>query len=328
MFEGKTTILRRVLMGGMALLCFALLAAGVFFFNAYNRTLSGKLFASRAALLAAVNPGILLAQSNADRVRNGVSLLAENALLSRAAQAKADDMLNRGYYAHITPDGKSPLYFVDQTGYKYLNVGENLDLTYLSTEEDVETAWLNSPSHRENLLLPQFTEVGVGVSSGQYQGYDVTFAVEIYATPLREQPVVPLQKTLLKSAPKTLTALRTSSDASNFIKIVAPSLTTPSTPASLAIEDKSPGAYLRAKAVSSGIALLVAEASSSEPMLATSSPTFATTTAFAEIKTIALHSSPPLLKSDVHVSFIRAARTSFNAGLLALLTQLLVSLIH
>lgn len=134
--------------------------------------------------LASVLPGVVIALTNTDRVKNGSPLLLENSLLTKAAQMKADDMLARQYYSHTTPEGHTPLYFLDAVGYKYLNVGENLDLTYESTAEDVETAWLNSPAHRANLLLPQFTEIGVGTAEGEYQGEHITFVVELMATPM------------------------------------------------------------------------------------------------------------------------------------------------
>lgn len=148
--------------------------------------------------LASVSPAVLLAHTNADRVVHGVSILVENPLLSKAAQAKADDMMSRGYYAHETPEGHSPLYFVDAVGYTYLNLGENLDLTYEDTEIDVQRAWMNSPTHRANLLLPVFTEVGVGVKRGMYKGALVTFVVQLYATPL---PKVEVEKKQTKIEP-------------------------------------------------------------------------------------------------------------------------------
>lgn len=211
------------------------------------------LVASDATLFAAVNGGVLLAQSNADRLKNGLSLLEENPLLTRAAQTKADDMLARGYYAHVTPEGRTPLYFVDQVGYKYLNLGENLDLTYLSTEEDVETAWMNSPEHRANLLLPQFTEVGVGISSGEYQGNQVTFAVEIYATPLPaatikpkmpepKPPTEPAVSILLKPQSKASIPIPSGETAlSVFLKNANRAI------ASSTLSDKLPGSFVHSK---------------------------------------------------------------------------------
>lgn len=150
---------------------------------------------------ATVLPGVVIALTNSDRVKNGSLLLVENPLLTKAAQMKVDDMLARQYYSHVTPEGRTPLYFLDAVGYKYLNVGENLDLTYVSTAEDVETAWMNSPEHRSNILLPQFTEVGIGVAEGEYQGETVTFVAEIFATPLPQSSAHPVTETPIVAVP-------------------------------------------------------------------------------------------------------------------------------
>lgn len=174
----KKDFVLRLLTVGVLVCVLATLGVAFFLVQKKHFTISSE------ASLAAVVPAVLLARTNTDRVIYGAPLLLENALLSKAAQMKADDMLQRGYYSHTTPEGHSPLYFVDKVGYKYLNIGENLDLTYVQTEEDVQTAWMNSPTHRANLLFKDFTEVGVGVASGVYQGEQVTFAVQIYATPL------------------------------------------------------------------------------------------------------------------------------------------------
>ncbi len=138
---------------------------------------------SPAVSVAALLPGVLLAHTNQDRVLNGLTLLAENPLLNQAAELKARDMLDRQYYAHVGPDGATALDWLDKVGYKYLNVGENLDLTYGGDETEIENAWMNSPEHKANILLPLFTEVGVAIESGTYQGQQVTFAVEEFATP-------------------------------------------------------------------------------------------------------------------------------------------------
>lgn len=138
--------------------------------------------------VAAVSVPTLAALTNNDRTTNGLGALSENQLLDQAAKQKADDMAQKGYFAHVTPDGRTPLNFLDTVGYKYQNVGENLGLNY-DDAASVETGWMNSPEHRANILLPQFTEHGVGVSSGVYQGALATFVVELFATPLPVRPV-------------------------------------------------------------------------------------------------------------------------------------------
>ncbi|MEJ0054041.1 MAG: CAP domain-containing protein [bacterium] len=159
----------------------AVLAAGV--------TLTGVYFALAPAIVpnpdlrATVIPTGVLARTNSDRAANGLPALRGNYLLDKAAQMKADDMAERGYFAHISPDGQSPLYWLDKVGYQYLNVGENLGRNYPDARA-LETGWMNSPEHRENVLRPEFTEAGVGTASGMYKGEMTTFAVEIFATPL------------------------------------------------------------------------------------------------------------------------------------------------
>src|SRR6185369_1735151 len=103
--------------------------------------------------------------------------------LAQAAQAKADDMVAKQYFSHTSPDGRSPWDFISAAGYKYQAAGENLAVNYQQAEE-VETAWLNSPGHRANLLNPVFKEIGIGVASGNFQGNNVTFVVQEFGTPV------------------------------------------------------------------------------------------------------------------------------------------------
>jgi hypothetical protein len=143
-------------------------------------SVGGSGFEGSAALL----PGALELLTNTDRAANGIVSLSDNPLLDEAAQMKADDMALRGYYGHASPEGWLPFHWLDAVGYKYLNVGENLDLVYSGTEGTVNSDWMNSSEHRTNILLPQFTETGVGVQSGIYEGSNVTFVVELFATPM------------------------------------------------------------------------------------------------------------------------------------------------
>jgi hypothetical protein len=141
---------------------------------------------TKPPLGATVVSKTLLQLNNEDRLANGLAPLTENALLDRAAQTKADDEAARGYFSHTTPDGYTPLYFLNAVGYKYLNAGENLGLDYAGPEE-LETGWMNSPEHRANILRAVFTEAGTGLAYGTYQGHPATFAVELFATPLPGQ---------------------------------------------------------------------------------------------------------------------------------------------
>ncbi len=111
----------------------------------------------------------LLASTNNRRAANGVSGITLNSKLNQAAQNKAIDMRNKNYWSHNTPSGQEPWIFVDAVGYVYSKAGENLAYGYPTSDETV-TGWMNSPSHRANMLDPTFTEVGFGfINASDYE---------------------------------------------------------------------------------------------------------------------------------------------------------------
>lgn len=104
----------------------------------------------------------LLDSTNKERIKNGLEPLKYNVTLDSAAQSKADDMKARNYWSHNTPEGKEPWVFFDQAGYKYYKAAENLAYGFDSSDATV-VGWMNSPSHRANLLDPDLREVGFGI---------------------------------------------------------------------------------------------------------------------------------------------------------------------
>ncbi|MDR3643436.1 MAG: CAP domain-containing protein [Candidatus Doudnabacteria bacterium] len=138
------------------------------------------------AYSSAITETNIIALTNQSRQDNGEAPLTENSELDTAAQAKADDMLAKGYFAHVTPDGRTPWSFITAAGYNYLMAGENLAVNFTEAE-DVETAWMNSPDHRANLLNKDFQNIGIGISQGQYQGHNAIFVVQEFGTPAQQQ---------------------------------------------------------------------------------------------------------------------------------------------
>lgn len=131
---------------------------------------------------AAVLPAALSSLTNNDRITKGLGHLEYDSLLTKAAQEKANDMAIHGYFAHVSPTGKTPWFWLDQMGYKYDYAGENLAVNFIDSQ-DVETAWMNSPSHRDNILKKEYTKSGIAVAQGMYQGQEVTFVVQLFAKP-------------------------------------------------------------------------------------------------------------------------------------------------
>ncbi len=132
--------------------------------------------------LSAVLPGVLSTITNEEREKMALPELVENPVLDKVAQMKAEDMASKGYFAHTSPEGKSPWYWFDKVGYKYLYAGENLAVNF-SDSREVARAWMNSPSHKENIVNAGYTEVGTGIASGVYEGRETIFVVQVYGSP-------------------------------------------------------------------------------------------------------------------------------------------------
>lgn len=137
----------------------------------------------------------IIALSNQARKEQGMTLVKSNGALARAAQAKAQDMIAKNYFAHISPSNVSPWYWYKQAGYKYAYAGENLAIDYVNAS-DVVAAWLKSPSHRRNLLNTRFQDIGVAVATGKINGAESVIVVQMFGAPVATKSV---------TKPKTVT---------------------------------------------------------------------------------------------------------------------------
>jgi len=129
--------------------------------------------------------------TNIKRAEAGLSTLTENSALDEAAKAKGLDMLAKGYWAHVAPDGTQPWDFFKNVGYKYRFAGENLARDFTNPNSAVE-AWMASPSHKENLLSPKYKEIGVAVVDGSLNGKDATIIVQLFGATGSDTPQLPV----------------------------------------------------------------------------------------------------------------------------------------
>jgi hypothetical protein len=120
--------------------------------------------------------------TNQKRNDAGVGKLEYNPLLAQAARAKGENMLSQDYWAHIAPDGTQPWKFFTDAGYIYRYAGENLARDF-SDPASAVTAWMASPSHKENLLSSKYRDIGVAVVEGDLNGVDTTIIVQLFGTP-------------------------------------------------------------------------------------------------------------------------------------------------
>ena len=107
----------------------------------------------------------LLNLVNKARNENGLSSLKLNSSLSNVAQKKAEDMKNNNYFSHTSPIYGSPFDMIKNFGISYKTAGENIAKGQ-KTAEDVFNAWMNSSGHRANILNKNFTQMGIGYTSG------------------------------------------------------------------------------------------------------------------------------------------------------------------
>lgn len=124
----------------------------------------------------------LLADTNKERAQYGLNALTTNKQLSEAAADKARDMFAHDYWNHYSPTGTSPWYFFTKHNYRYVYAGENLAKDFSDSPKVIQ-AWMQSTKHRENILRPEYTEIGFAVEEGMLQGKPTVLVVQLLATP-------------------------------------------------------------------------------------------------------------------------------------------------
>ena len=125
----------------------------------------------------------LLADTNKERQAQSLGDLQLNDQLSQAAFLKAQDMFKYDYWAHTSPSGVEPWKWFGDIGYNYSVAGENLAKNYPTADATV-VAWMNSPTHRENILNGKYVDVGFAVVDGTLNGRATTLVVAFYGAPV------------------------------------------------------------------------------------------------------------------------------------------------
>jgi len=128
---------------------------------------------------AQVSKPSLLSLINGARKSSGLEPLSEDSKLNSAAYMKAQDMLEKDYFAHTSPDGKGLAYWLSQVNYSYRYAGENLGADFLSSVE-LFNAWMASPSHRANIMSPNYQKTGIAILSGDFQGHEMIVIVQMF----------------------------------------------------------------------------------------------------------------------------------------------------
>ena len=133
--------------------------------------------------------------TNNNRAIEGLPPLSQNSTLSASAALKAQDMLENQYFAHAAPDGTELSDLIEDVGYAYVLIGENLALGNFADDQALVQAWMDSPGHRENIMHENYTQIGIGLSRGVFEGDEVWVAVQHFGKPKSACP--PIDESLL-----------------------------------------------------------------------------------------------------------------------------------
>lgn len=159
------------------ILLLAFISILIFIFVVFQQYLLTK-----TDLLASIYPKVLAQLTNEDRNKASLSELTTNPVLEEVARLKAEDMAAHGYFAHNSPTGVTPWHWFAKAGYEYDYAGENLAINF-SDSKDVVEAWMNSPTHRANILNNNYTEIGIATARGTYEGKEAVWVVQSFGKP-------------------------------------------------------------------------------------------------------------------------------------------------
>ncbi len=154
-------------------------------------------------LLSVVKPEILGVSSlvtkedvikftNIERQKNGLLPLREDPKLDQAALEKAKNMYEENYWAHYSPTGKDPWGFIKGAGYSFSYAGENLARNFYKSE-DVVSAWMASPTHRDNIVNTHYQDIGIAVLEGKLKGEPTILVVQEFGSPVEAVALAPKQ---------------------------------------------------------------------------------------------------------------------------------------
>jgi hypothetical protein len=124
----------------------------------------------------------VVTQTNSLRSKSGLKKLTYSNQLSQAAVSKAQNMFTDNYWAHTSPSGLEPWDFIKSAGYVYKIAGENLARDFDSTSP-MMNAWMNSTTHRANIMNPKYEEIGIAVVDGLLNGVETTLVVQMFGSP-------------------------------------------------------------------------------------------------------------------------------------------------
>lgn len=161
----------------------------------------------------------VIEETNSVRISNNLPRLQPNSKLDLAASEKLNDMAGKGYFAHNSPQGVSPWHWIDKSGYNYTYAGENLAFGFFDAPSTV-SAWMNSPTHKANIINTNYSEIGVAAEKVTISGVTNVLVVQMFGQSNSSQTAAILPR------PAQTFKLQYASTDAGIHNIVAPSETT------------------------------------------------------------------------------------------------------
>ncbi|MCB9810228.1 hypothetical protein H6781_01350 [Candidatus Nomurabacteria bacterium] len=200
--------------------------------------LQAILWQSSEWLVSTVLPAVVVDMTNQERSGVSEQPLVRSETLDKAAKLKAQHMAKNQYFSHFSPDGVSPWHWFDEAGYVYAHAGENLAIHFTDSSEVVE-AWMDSPTHRANIVSGKYTEIGVGTAKGKFDGYDTVYVVQLFGTPAVPPAPVASEPLAVATTPEVPVPATVVTETEVVSEEIADSLETPATGVEVVLSEES-----------------------------------------------------------------------------------------
>lgn len=147
-----------------------------------------------------LNVEAIITLTNNARALNGLPPLRANLLLNTIAESRAKDMLEKQYFAHVSPTGQQASDIAQSVGYQYKIIAENIGSGDFYTNKKIVDGWMQSPGHKRNILSPEVEEIGAAVLKGRMNGVATYISVQIFglqSPPVSQRTCVAPSKSLI-----------------------------------------------------------------------------------------------------------------------------------
>ncbi|MFH1456713.1 MAG: CAP domain-containing protein [Patescibacteria group bacterium] len=132
-----------------------------------------------SAEFSTITTNRIIELTNKERAELNLQELRQSEVLNQAATLKLNDMFKYNYFAHTSPQGVKPWNWFGEANYNYTYAGENLAMDFLEAEDAVQ-AWMDSETHRDNIMSKNYDEIGIAVGIGEIDGHKTTVVVQLF----------------------------------------------------------------------------------------------------------------------------------------------------